>query len=35
MAKPDQWGVLLTSKYGKGRVQDEFIIFITGETAGN
>ena len=26
MAKPDQWGVLLTSKYGKGRVQDEFLI---------
>ena len=22
MAKTDQWGVLLTSKYGKGRVQD-------------
>ena len=35
MAKPDQWGVLLTSKYGKGRVQGEFIAFVTDETAGN
>ena len=35
MAKPDQWEVLLTNKYGKGEFQDEFIIFITGETAGN
>ena len=35
MAKPDQWWVLLTSKYGKGRVQDESINFITGETTSN
>ena len=35
MAKPDQWGVLLTSKYGKVRVQGEFIAFVTDETAGN
>ena len=35
MAKPDQWEVLLTNKYGKCEFQDEFIIFITGETAGN
>ena len=35
MAKPDQWEVPLNNKYGKGKFQDEFVIFITGETAGN
>ena len=35
MARPDQLGVLLTSKNGKGRAQDEFINFICGETTDN